>query len=128
MSSTFVGVTLLVLFPNPKSPYALKPQPYNSLFSVITIVLLFPAAILITFGNPSTLYGVYLFPPVTPSCQNWLLPQVHTFPSESKATLWFSPAAICVINVPSGNFTSTGSSDVIVVPFPSCPTELSPHV
>ena len=42
--------------------------------------------------------------------------------------MWFSPAAICVIIVPSGNVTSTGSSLVMTVPFPNCPYVLSPHV
>ena len=56
---TFFGNTLFVYVPNPKSPYAFNPHAYSSLFSVITIVLLFPAAIFITFGKLLTLYGVY---------------------------------------------------------------------
>src|SRR2546423_3673733 len=62
----------------------------------------------------------------SPSCPLQFTPQQDAVPSGARAHVWFQPATICVVPLPSET-TWIGPARMRVVLSPSCPKKLSPQ-
>src|ERR1700688_315951 len=123
---TNTGDVSLTALPFPSSPMAPSPHVYTFPLLVSASVISWPAAtaVAVSPAGSVTLTGVDELRVVPlPSWPKPLLPQSYTLPFEPSATLWSAPAATAVAVTPAGMDTTTGVDELVVVPFPSSPSE-----